>query len=135
VTCGNAVVAARARALVGIRFRSQGRCASSGLDCVGTVALALGLPAERIRRDYSLRGTPIERLDGELEWFGLKRTDCGRPEAGDVLVFEPGPEQLHLGVFTGTGIVHADAGIGRIVERPWPPPWPTLRMWRPHSSK
>ena len=33
---GNQVVA-RARSLIGTRFRSQGRLAAVGLDCVGTV--------------------------------------------------------------------------------------------------
>jgi hypothetical protein len=50
--------------------------------------------------------------------------------AGDVLVLAPRRDQIHLGVFTGIGLVHADAGLRRVVERPLPLPWPILGIWR-----
>lgn len=93
-------VVARARRLIGVRFRAQGRDPAFGVDCVGLVAAALGL-----RR-------------------------CGNPRAGDVALFETGPGQLHLGVLTGAGVIHADARAGRVVERPGVPPWPMPAVWR-----
>jgi cell wall-associated NlpC family hydrolase len=126
---GDAIVA-RARALVGTRFRLQGRCRSNGMDCVGAAAAAGGVDAALVRRDYPLRGTSLEELERELIRLGLQAVGEEAAEPGDIAVFAPGPAQLHLGVFTGSSLVHADAGLGRVVERPLPPPWPLLGFWR-----
>ncbi|WP_410971081.1 hypothetical protein, partial [Salmonella sp. SAL04269] len=50
--------------------------------------------------------------------------------AGDVLLMRAGPGQLHLAVKTAHGFVHADAGLGRVVERPGDPGWEVLSIWR-----
>jgi cell wall-associated NlpC family hydrolase len=119
-------IVARARALIGTRFRPQGRTAVEGLDCIGLAALAID--ARNVPRDYALRGNPARRLAAGLEAAGLAAADRMAP--GDVLVLAPGPTQLHLGIFTGTGLVHGDAGLRRVVERPLPLPWPVLGIWR-----
>jgi len=119
-------VVARARALIGVRFRPQGRSAASGLDCIGVVAAAIDAPDPP--RDYALRGGSAARLEAGLAAVGLRRVGEGRP--GDVLVFAPGPGQLHVGISTSTGLVHGDAGLRRVVERPGPPPWPASSIWR-----
>ncbi len=119
-------IAARARTLVGVPFRPQGRSAAYGFDCVGLVAAALGI--ERVRADYPLRGGSAERLASELERAGLERVD--EVGIGDVLVMRSGPEQLHLGIVTDAGLVHADAGLRRVVERPGSPTWQVLGAWR-----
>jgi len=116
---------ARARASVGTRFRAQGRGAD-GLDCIGFVAVSLGV--ERVRSDYALRGGCLDDLAGELERAGLYRVKARR--AGDVLVMRAGPGQLHLGIWTGAGLVHADCGLRRVVERPGEVPWPIISVWR-----
>jgi cell wall-associated NlpC family hydrolase len=123
-------IAARARALVGVRFRPQGRSAREGLDCIGLAALALGV--EGARRDYASRGGNIELLESGFVEAGLQRTDVFRP--GDVLVMRAGPAQLHVGIATEAGIVHADAGLWRVVERPGSPEWPVLSIWRFHRE-
>ncbi len=51
-------------------------------------------------------------------------------EAGDVLLMAAGPGQVHLGIRTVGGFVHADAGLRRVVERPGMPPWPLIGVWR-----
>ncbi len=117
---------ARARALIGTRFRPQGRDAAHGLDCIGLVAAAIDVRSAP--RDYALRGGSGARLAAELGKAGLRPVDSMRP--GDVLVFAPGPAQLHLGLFTGSGLVHGDAGLRRVVERPLPFPWPLVGIWR-----
>jgi len=122
---GGAIVA-RARALVGVRFRAQGRSAADGLDCIGLVATALdrgGAPD-----DYALRGGSAARIAAGLRAVGLRAAEGRTP--GDVLVMQAGPEQLHLGIWTGAGMVHADARLRRIVERPGVPAWPVIGTWR-----
>lgn len=116
----------RARRLAGIHFRPQGRSAASGLDCIGLAAAALRIEAPAA--GYALRGGSLARLEDGLRAAGLR--PVAEAKAGDLLVLAAGAGQLHLAIFTGDGIVHADAGLRRIVERPGPPPWPLLGAWR-----
>jgi cell wall-associated NlpC family hydrolase len=119
-------IAARARACIGVRFRPQGRDVVAGLDCIGLVAHALAV--DRVRNDYALRGGSLRELESGLVAAGLHVPS--EAQAGDVLVMRCGAEQLHLGIWTGGGLVHADAGLGRVAERPGSSPWPVLRNWR-----
>jgi murein DD-endopeptidase / murein LD-carboxypeptidase len=119
-------VVARARALIGARFRPQGRSVETGLDCIGVVAASLDAPPPPL--DYPLLGGDVGRLTAELSRAGLRRVAATL--AGDVLVLAPGPGQLHLGIFTGAGLIHGDAALRRVVERPGPAPWPILGIWR-----
>jgi murein DD-endopeptidase / murein LD-carboxypeptidase len=119
-------IVARARSLVGTRFRPQGRSAADGLDCIGLVALAID--ARIVPGDYALRGGSAVRLARELRAAGLRPVEA--METGDVLVLLPGPGQLHLGIFTSSSLLHGDAGLRRVVERPLPLPWPLAGIWR-----
>ena len=87
---------------------------------------ALGL--DEVRRDYALRSGNLAALEAGLAEAGLSPVE--KKAAGDVIVLRSGPGQLHLGVWTGEGLVHADAGLRRVVERPGTPPWPILSIWR-----
>ncbi len=70
--------------------------------------------------------------------IGFVRGDgAGRDRAG-----RAGPGQLHLGISTGAdgGIIHADAVLRRVVERPRRCRWAVLAVaglgrhrWRPWS--
>ena len=51
-------IVARARALIGTRFRPQGRSAAEGLDCVGLVALAVLSPGQPPRLAFASTGRP-----------------------------------------------------------------------------
>jgi lipoprotein Spr len=117
---------ARARALIGVRFRPQGRSPETGLDCIGLVAAAMGVPD--VPRDYALRGASSERLAAGLIAAGLRPVAPARP--GDVLAMTAGPGQLHIGIVSDGGLIHGDASLRRIVERPGPVPWPILGAWR-----
>lgn len=119
--------AARAGALVGTRFRPQGHDAATGLDCVGLVAETFGVSG--IRRNYRLRGDHRAEIEAGLKpsFRRVCRPQC-RP--GDVMIMQIAGDQLHLGVRTADGFVHADARLGRVVETPGGPPWRLLRVYR-----
>jgi hypothetical protein len=123
-------IVARARALVGTRFRPQGRDPSQGLDCVGVAAAAAQVPPERLRRDYALRGQHLAEIEHSLCDLGCRPVPETACRAGDVIVCEAGPAQFHLLLCTGAGFVHADAGLRMVVERPRPFPWPVAGVWR-----
>ena len=124
------MIVERARACLGARFRVHGRDPASGLDCVGLVAFALD------RRDvpsgYALRGGDAERVRAMIVGFGLAPVKARR--AGDLLLFASGPGQLHLGIWSGDGLIHACAQARRVVERPGAPPWRQLGCWRKETS-
>ncbi len=115
----------RARDAIGAKFRLGGREPAHGLDCVGLVAWALEVADAP--NGYALRGGVPERVTALLD-ARLTRVDAAVP--GDVLLFAAGPGQLHLGVASARGLIHADAGLRRVVERPGAVPWPVLGVWR-----
>jgi cell wall-associated NlpC family hydrolase len=125
--------AARARALVGTRFRPQGRSAD-GLDCVGLVLATFGLATGTVRRNYSLKGdheAEVRRgLAAHFREIGVRKL-----REGDVMLMNVAENQVHLAVRTATGFVHAHAGIGRVVETPGLPDWPLLAVYRKRRSR
>lgn len=125
-------ILAAARACVGVRFRFQGRDPAIGLDCVGLADFtyrAVGaepvLPA-----GYALRGGDLRDVEARLSASGFNIVSDGAARAGDLRLLRPGPRQLHLAVHSGTGFIHADLGLRRVVETPGQPPWPLLGNWR-----
>ena len=127
-------VIARARAAVGARFRLHGRDPADGLDCVGLAAWALGVRA--LPTGYGLRSGDHDATAMLIAGAGLRRVAAPAPgdlllvRAGDLLLCLAGPGQLHLAIWTGGGVIHADAMLGRVVERPGAVPWPILSNWR-----
>jgi murein DD-endopeptidase / murein LD-carboxypeptidase len=122
-------IVAAARACVGTRFRPQGRVPGLGLDCVGVVlvaAAAAGVLPARVPA-YRLGGTPPD-VDGVFAACGASAVDAALP--GDVLVLVPAPGQRHFGVVTALGLVHAHAGLDRVVEGPVDPDWRVTGAWR-----
>lgn len=119
----------RARALVGVRFRPQGRRADVGLDCIGAVALTYGVDPGEVPSDYQLRGSQRDRL---LRGLGRHFRAISRKRAlpGDLLLCAAATDQLHLVVTTDAGFIHADVGLRRVVETPGAPPWPVLKAFR-----
>jgi murein DD-endopeptidase / murein LD-carboxypeptidase len=131
---GAEAIVLRARALVGTRFRPQGRSREQGLDCVGVVMLAAGIPRDRLPDDYPLRGCAIDkaidRASTELLALGFISLPLDQCRPGDVLVTQSGSQQLHAVVLTAGGYVHAHIGQRRVVETPGAVPWPPLAAWR-----
>ncbi len=122
------LIVAGARACVGTQFRVQGRLPSVGLDCVGVVVCAAAAAGIRLAdmADYSLRGEQARRLAAALA--GWRRVERGT--AGDVLVVAPAVGARHVGVMTAGGLVHAHAGLRRVVEGPVDPDWRVIGLWR-----
>ena len=122
-------VAAAARALVGVRFRPQGRSAETGLDCIGVAMLAWDLRAHAARDDYNLRTRGFKMLERELTTIAAAIA----PEAagvGDLLVVDAGGGQPHMLILTPGGFVHAEARTRRVVEVPGAETFPIRSAWR-----
>lgn len=123
-------IVAAARAVVGARFRPQGRDAESGLDCVGVAAAAYGARLSgAVPASYAQRGGSEAGIRALVAQAGLRLIAVEAAGTGDLLLFETGPMQWHLAVSTGVGFVHADAGLRRVTEVPGPPPWPIAGAW------
>ncbi|HWK40576.1 MAG TPA: hypothetical protein VNR60_01475 [Croceibacterium sp.] len=127
-----AALARAAEGHLGTPFRLHGHDPLTGLDCVGLVAVALaeiGRPVVPPQR-YGLRHRAAEHLLPLAAAAGLAEV-TSPAEAGDVLLLQAGPAQLHLAVAAcGGGIVHAHAGLRRVVITPFPLAWPVIRHWR-----
>ena len=118
---------ARARAHLNVRFRVHGRTPEFGLDCVGLIAAAYALD-DGVPTGYSLRSRDLAHWEAVIRGRGFVRRHANwRP--ADLLVVRPGPAQIHLGVWTGGSLIHADAGLGCVVETPGVPRWPVLSAW------
>ena len=110
---------AAAEALVGARFRLQGRAAATGLDCVGVIVAAYAAAGVRLEAidDYALRGFAAERAAAGLTAAGFARVDEDvRP--GDVGLFKLSARQVHLALLAPGRLIHADAGLRRVVIAP-----------------
>lgn len=127
---GGTSALATARGTLGARFRLHGRDAATGLDCVGLAALAMrGAGWEgAVPSGYALRSGDPALVRAALLGAGLVETNDARP--GDLLLCAAGPGLLHFAIDTGDGIIHADATLRRVVERPGAPPWPVIGRWR-----
>ena len=124
----------RARALIGCRFRPQGRDPQTGLDCIGLACAAYRVPTTEIPFDYRLRGNHYGQLvNGLRPWFRRVAKAGGR--AGDLVLLEVAPDQFHVAVLTHAGFVHADARLRKVVEAPGTPIWPILSVHRRRKRK
>ncbi len=124
--------AAAAEEMVGAPFRLHGRDAVAGVDCVGLVVLALEQADVRVPPlpPYSLRNAAYAFLPRLAEACGLARV-CSTPERGDCIVTAPGPAQRHLLIATAPDcLVHAHAGLRRVVRMPWQHDAHITQHWR-----
>ncbi|WP_086606683.1 NlpC/P60 family protein [Erythrobacter donghaensis] len=129
--CGEALAAA-GLALVGSPFRLHGRDPATGLDCVGLVhagLLAVGV------QPVTPRGYGLRNL-GVGQWLGLAQNSglvpfTGPHAAGDVLLIALAHCQHHLVIVAGEGdVIHAHAGLRKVVRQPFDPAWQVCAHWR-----
>jgi cell wall-associated NlpC family hydrolase len=113
-----------ARTLLGVPFVHQGR-SHHGVDCVGLVVLAAnscGIDTSADITNYSRapHGVLIPLLEAALV------TVEGEPRLGDLLVFRFKHEPMHIGIWTGSTLIHTFATIGRVVEHGLDERWKAL---------
>ena len=126
MTCSPVTPVEVARALIGTKFRLHGRDADHGVDCVGLIAIVFGWQASA-PVGYSLRGGSAPQWVNRLDDLAIRRT--GPSCEGDILLLRAGSMQYHLGIWSGSGLIHADAGVRRVVETPGALRWPILGSW------
>lgn len=119
-----------ARRAVGTPFRPQGRVVGLGLDCVGLALIAAAAARVRLPEPpcYGLAGDHRELLPAALAAAGCRPVRSPRP--GDLLVMAPARGQRHLAVVSDRGVIHAHAGLGRVVEGPVDSEWAVVGAWR-----
>jgi len=99
--------------MIGVRFRPQGCDPVTGLDCVGLVWAAYAAAGRRLARPegYPMRGWDRARVEAGLRAAGFA-------PAGDVALIAYAAGQFHLGLMGEGVMVHAHAGLRRVVETP-----------------
>lgn len=109
---------AAARGMIGARFRPQGCDPASGLDCVGLVWAAHAAAGRRLVRPaaYPLRGWERGRIEAAMVAAGFGAVADRR--IGDVALIALPAGQFHLGMMGTDSLVHAHAGLRRVVETP-----------------
>lgn len=129
-------LARAALTLVGTPFRLHGRDPARGLDCVGVLeaaATSCGNPV-RLPSGYALRSRRLRDLDRFAAHLSLLPASAP-VRRGDVILLRPCPCQHHLAVALGGGrIVHAHAGLRKVVAGTLPEAWPIAGLWRPAST-
>ena len=123
---------AAAAGLVGCRFRLHGLDPVTGLDCVGLVHASLVALGRRPvpPRGYGLRNIAID------QWLEFAARSGLAPALGasgndEVLLASLGYGQHHLMINTGTNaVIHAHAGLGRVVRQPRDPAMCILARWQ-----
>jgi hypothetical protein len=118
----------KAREYFGTPFHQQGRVKGRGLDCVGIVLCVgedLGLryrdgrPIGRFDyRDYGMYPV-MDYMQEEAEKIFIKK-ELGAMIPGDILTVRAPFLVHHMAVVSqlkqGLGMIHADGGLGKIVE-------------------
>ncbi len=125
-------IAEAAGATIGCPFRLYGRDPAIGLDCVGLVLFGLRAIGLNIHdpQPYALRNKDISLQLTVASKMGLAELDS-EIGIGSILLLKVGPAQHHLGVISSRiGLLHAHAGLGRVVETPLYSLWPIVRHWR-----
>lgn len=120
-----------ARSGVGTCFRPQGRTPGLGLDCIGVALLAAAGAGASVEAGdipaYALSGDHDCLVSDTLRRLGCRKVRQARP--GDLVEYALAPGRRHLAVASEAGIIHAHAGLGRVVEGPAPGDWPVSAMW------
>jgi len=126
------LLAGAALELVGTRFHLHGRDPAIGLDCVGLLDAALlriGRPA-RMPNGYTLRHCRAPAFAEIAAAAGFAAVDWDI-RIGDVVIYRTAPAQCHLAIAIDMDrIVHAHAGLRRVVQGIAPEAWGRLAHFR-----
>lgn len=132
----SAALAQAAVVLVGCPFRLHGRDPATGLDCIGVVAAALSAIGAQptAPAGYGLRNLTVDHWLHHASASGLEPSP-GPVRAGDVLLITLGACQHHLVIATDERtVIHAHAGLRRVVRQPLEHTWQIRAKWRAASA-
>lgn len=117
--------------MVGAPFRAQGGDPATGVDCAGLVWAAYAAAGLRLvrPRDYPLRGWARARVEEALTAAGFVAVDAAVRD-GDVALIAFAAGQFHLGLIGPGSLVHAHAGLRRVVETPFDVHAEGAALWR-----
>lgn len=121
-----------AGSLIGTPFRLNGRDAQSGVDCLGLIIVALRKAGHPVAdpRDYRLRQRTVDHLMPFARRNGFE-PHLGITVPGDLLLFALPGLQHHVALAADQGrIIHAHAGLRRVVEGQADPNWIAVATWR-----
>lgn len=125
-------LAQSAHSLLGASFRLGGSDPQTGVDCIGLVVAALRKMGREVSPipAHSLRNTSINRFLALASQAGLQKVH-GPILTGDIIMLRPSATQHHLAIQADAhSVIHAHAGLRRIVLSPAPLPWPKIGQWR-----
>ena len=123
------LAAVRAQSALGARFALNGASIEGGFDCVGLTAFCYGLdPATLPRRMGLGRAAPTVWHEA-LAKAGFIPTIIA--QIGDLLLLDCGRGRWHLAIAVERGLIHAHAGLGRVVQAATPAPMTLLARYRP----
>lgn len=112
-----------ARECVGTPFQHQGRLIGVALDCAGVVSYAVQSVGWDVLEVQGYGRTPNKGL--------LKKALDEQPglyqvwdkHTGDILLMRFVNEPQHLGIFTGSTLIHAYEAVGKCCEHPVDDKW------------
>ena len=120
---GNDVVI-EARTWIGTPFKHQGRLKHLGVDCVGLI-YCVGRDLGIIDADMATQKAMKYLSYPEIPKNSIVRRACEdylvhihrlKARPGDVILMDFGRVARHVGIFTGSTIIHVTARTGRCVE-------------------
>lgn len=121
-----------AQALLGTSFKLHGRDPKRGIDCVGLVLCSLRIIGRHpvAPPAYALRNTGIEHLLPTISANGFAQSmDSQLP--GDLIIVRPAVSQFHIAIAASDQhIIHAHAGLRRVVRSPQPADLSIVCRWR-----
>jgi cell wall-associated NlpC family hydrolase len=128
----DAIIAA-ARSVLYVPFRHQGRNPVTGLDCGGLIIyVGQQIGQEVLDLDEGYARTPS---GGKMEALFDSQPNLTRVYdllPGDVLMMRFAREPQHLGIYTGTNLIHTWSQVGKVCEHGFIKPWPqrVVRVYR-----
>lgn len=121
-----------ARTWLGVPFLHQGRT-RNGVDCIGYVAamcakLGVFAPLDNLPHNYARN--PQALLTDAVRMLGKPTT----LEVGCLILIKwpTAAHPSHVGIYTGTSMIHCYEAVGKVVEHGYSMPWPerTVSLWR-----
>ena len=130
---------AAARSMLGCRFRLQGDDPATGLDCVGLIRAAYRKAGIELTglANYPMRGWSEKKIIDSIDASGLERW-AGTHQEGEIVMLRLPARQIHFALQGHDLLIHAHAGLRRVVASPTfalPAPIQRWRVTPTHPQK